>query len=155
MTDTTNLQDVVPAAEQSLDDRIAAKFGLQDEPGASEEPKQLDTPAETAKADDGELTPDDLVPDEPPQPPDEWVELDRKGEKRKVSKEEARNLAQQGWDYSEKMRDFKAQSEQVEQMRQAVMAKAQLHPKLIEAAADVRGYEKALGQFQQGLDIVS
>ena len=151
MPDTTNPQEVVPAAEQSLDDRIAAKFfGSQETPEAAPEVEQSATPVETTKADDGELSPEDIAPDETPtQTADEWVELDRKGEKRKVSKEEARNLAQQGWDYSEKMRDFKAQSEQVEQMRQAVMAKAQLHPKLIEAAADVRGYEKALGQFQQ------
>ena len=151
MTDTTNPQEVVQAAEQSLDDRIAAKFfGSQETPEAAPEVEQSATPVETTKADDGELSPEDIAPDETPtQTADEWVELDRKGEKRKVSKEEARNLAQQGWDYSEKMRDFKAQSEQVEQMRQAVVAKAQLHPKLIEAAADVRGYEKALGQFQQ------
>ena len=151
MPDTTNPQEVVPAAEQSLDDRIAAKFfGSQETPEAAPEVEQSATPVETTKADDGELSPEDIAPDETPtQTADEWVELDRKGEKRKVSKEEARNLAQQGWDYSEKMRDFKAQSEQVEQMRQAVVAKAQLHPKLIEAAADVRGYEKALGQFQQ------
>ena len=152
MTDTTtNPQEVVQAAEQSLDDRIAAKFfGSQETPATAPEVELPTTPVETTTAGDGELTPEDIAPDEmQTQTADEWVELDRKGEKRKVSKEEARNLAQQGWDYSEKMRDFKAQSEQVEQMRQAVVAKAQLHPKLIEAAADVRGYEKALGQFQQ------
>ncbi len=151
MTDTTNPQDVVPAAEQSLDDRIAAKFfGSQETPATAPEVEQPTTPVETTTAGDGELTPEDIAPDETPtQTADEWVELDRKGEKRKVSKEEARNLAQQGWDYSEKMRDFKARSEQVEQMHAAVMAKAQLHPKLIDAAADVRSYERALGQFQQ------
>ncbi len=151
MTDTTNPQDVVPAAEQSLDDRIAAKFfGSQETPATAPEVEQPTTPVETTTAGDGELTPEDIAPDEmQTQTADEWVELDRKGEKRKVSKEEARNLAQQGWDYSEKMRDFKARSEQVEQMHAAVMAKAQLHPKLIDAAADVRSYERALGQFQQ------
>lgn len=151
MTDTTNPQDVVPAAEQSLDDRIAAKFfGSQETPATAPEVEQPTTPVETTTAGDGELTPEDIAPDETPtQTADEWVELDRKGEKRKVSKEEARNLAQQGWDYSEKMRDYKVQAEQVEQMHAAVMAKAQLHPKLIDAAADVRSYERALGQFQQ------
>lgn len=151
MTDTTNPQDVVPAAEQSLDDRIAAKFfGSQETPATAPEVEQPTTPVETTTAGDGELTPEDIAPDEmQTQTADEWVELDRKGEKRKVSKEEARNLAQQGWDYSEKMREYKVHLEQVEQMRAAVTAKAQLHPKLIEAAADVRSYEKALGQFQQ------
>ena len=150
--ETTNPQDVEQAAEQSLDDRIAAKFfGSQDTPETAPEATQPESPVETTKADDGELSPEDIAPDDAPTltPDAEWVELDRKGEKRKVSKEEARNLAQQGWDYSEKMRDYKVQAEQVEQMRQAVVAKAQLHPKLIEAAADVRSYEKALGQFQQ------
>lgn len=151
MTDTTNPQDVVPAAEQSLDDRIAAKFfGSQETPATAPEVEQPTTPVETTTAGDGELTPEDIAPDEmQTQTADEWVELDRKGEKRKVSKEEARNLAQQGWDYSEKMREYKVHLEQVEQMRAAVTAKAQLHPKLIEAAADVRSYERALGQFQQ------
>ena len=151
MPDTTNPQEVVQAAEQSLDDRIAAKFfGSQETPEAAPEVEQSATPVETTKADDGELSPEDIAPDETPtQTAEEWVELDRKGEKRKVSKEEARNLAQQGWDYSEKMREYKVHLEQVEQMRAAVTAKAQLHPKLIEAAADVRSYERALGQFQQ------
>jgi len=145
METTTTPQEVGESATPSLDDRIAAKFGLAE----SQEQEAPEPAAETAKPDDGELAPEDLQPDDEPQaqPDGEWLELDRKGEKRKVSREEARNLAQQGWDYSENQRALKEDREQFEQMKAAVTAKAQLHPKLIDAAADVRSFERALQQY--------
>src|SRR5690348_17179182 len=92
----------------SFDDRLAAKLGL--EPETSEPEQVAEAPKETPEPADGELAPEDVATDDVA-PSDEWLELDRKGEKRRISKEEAKRLAQQGWDYSTHVERLKAEEQ--------------------------------------------
>lgn len=133
------------APGSSFDDKLAAKLGL-DEPATSE-PQETTEPVEaTPESDAGELSADDLPADDAQEPSD-WLELDRKGEKRRVSKEEAKRLAQQGWDYSTNVEALKAEKAAVEQARSAIIAKAQITPQVVDAAANVRYFERALAQY--------
>jgi hypothetical protein len=133
--------EVVTVESSSFDEKLAAKLGLSPDPRA-EQPEV----AEEATP-EGELAPDDIQVEEPTEPEGEWLELDRKGEKRKVSKEEAKRLAQQGWDYSTNQEQLKAEKAQVAQERAAAQALAQVTPLVVDAAANVKYFERALQQY--------
>jgi hypothetical protein len=137
--------DAAPEAPSpSWDDKLASKLGLTEPSQVAEPPQQ----AEEATA-EGELAPDDIVEDKAPESEGEWfLELDRKGEKRKVSKEEAVRLAQQGWDYSTNQERLKAERDALAQEKAAIQAKAQITPRVIEAAGTVKYFENALQQYQ-------
>jgi hypothetical protein len=129
-------------ASSSWDDKLAAKLGTTPEtPEAAPEAAVEATP-------EGELAPSDIETEEPAPQEGEWLELDRKGEKRKVSKEEAKRLAQQGWDYATNQEQLKAERAIVAQEKAAIAAKAQLTPHVIDAAGTVKYYEHALQQYK-------
>lgn len=138
--------DVGSSTFDSKLDAKLAKIGLIQP--ADAEPAQPKEPVEaTPEAAEGELLADDLPVDEQEPTGDEWLELDRKGEKRKVSKEEAKRLAQQGWDYSDNQQKLKADTDALEQVKAALQAKAQITPQVVDAAANVRYFERALQQY--------
>lgn len=140
--ETATPSDAVPEVSSSFDDKLAAKLGLTDSP-------QDDAPQAADEATpEGELNPDDIGGDEPASEEGDWLELDRKGEKRKVSKEEAKRLAQQGWDYSTNQEQLKAERQAVAQERAAIQAKANITPHVLDAAGNVKFYENALRQYQ-------
>lgn len=125
----------------SFDDKLANMLGTAPTPEAD---TATATPEVTAE---GELSAADVEALDPEVVPEgEWLELDRKGEKRKVSKEEAKRLAQQGWDYSTNQESLKADRRTLENIKGVLQAKAQLIPMVIDAAANVRMYERALQQ---------
>lgn len=139
MEPTTPVTDVAP----SLDDRLADAFGLQDDPAPAEPPQELP---------EGELAPEETQDDTVETAPEgDWLELDRKGEVRKVSKEEAKRLAQQGLDYNVKMESFNTERQAFEQAKAAWSAKAQITPQIVDAAANFKAVQARLDQFQ-GLD---
>lgn len=130
------------APEPSWDDRLANVLGLS-------EPEQVTAPPEAEQATpEGELAPEEIEQETPTEPEGEWLELDRKGEKRKVSKEEAKRLAQQGWDYSTNQEQLKAERQSLAQEKAAIQARAQITPRVIDAAGNVKMYERALSQYQ-------
>lgn len=124
---------------------MAAKFGL-DEPKPVEE-----TPApEAREATEGEGEPEielDIPADDQPQA-EEWLEIERKGEKRKLSKEEAAKYASMGFDYATNTEALKAEKAIITQYKQALEAKGQITPAVIEARANVVAYERALAPYQ-------
>lgn len=140
----TTPTDVATEAPSSWDDKLSAKLGITPESDALAAPETLP---------EGELAADDIQTEEAPEPEGEWLELDRKGERRKVSKEEAKRLAQQGWDYNTNQEQLKAERAIFAQEKAAVQAKAQLTPMVIEAAGNVKAYESALRQYD-GFDWV-
>src|SRR5690349_12665886 len=150
--ETANLE--TGAAEQapdssSFDDRLAAKLGFGTE--TAEPAEQPAAPEATAEVPEGELSADEVAENDPAPSEDDWLEIDRKGEKRRVSKEEAKRLAQQGWDYSTQVERLKAEEASLTQLKAAVTARAQLTPQVVEAAANVKFFERALQQYQ-GID---
>jgi hypothetical protein len=138
---TTPTPDVAEAPATSFDDKLAAKLGFSKQPAE-------EAPPEAEALPEGELSPDELGLESEAEPTDgEWLELDRKGERRKVSKEEAKRLAQQGWDYNTNQEALKAEKATIEQQRAALQAKAQITPQVIDAAANVRYYENMLKAY--------
>ena len=145
----------------SLDDRLAKTFGLtddepapatqQDAPASPETDTQV--PETTEAADPDALTDADLGIGEgeeakPSEGGEEWLELDRKGELRKVSKEEAKRLAQQGWDYEQKMADYNAAAALTTQLREQVQARGAVTEELLDARADRRMLEKQMANWE-------
>lgn len=137
--DLSGQPDVSTAPDSSFDDKLAAKLGF--EPTESEPQEQ----EPKADAPEGELSADDLPAEA--QEPSDFLELDRKGEKRRVSKEEAKRLAQMGYDYNVNVEALKADRAAFEQEKAAVVAKARITPQVVDAAANVRYFERALAQY--------
>ncbi len=132
-----------PATEvaevQSFDDKLAAKLGL-----AEPAPEKEAPPAEEATA-EGALAPDDLPAEDVD--PDEF-EITHNGKPVKLSKEEAKKQAQLGYDYTQKTQALAEERKALETTKAALQAKAQITPQVIDAAANVRYFERALQQWQ-------
>lgn len=150
VTAATPIQETAPAESATFDTKLDAKLAkMYGEPSPSEPAAPKEAEQATPEVADGELSADDLQTETDPAPAgDDYLELDRHGEKRKVSKEEAKRLAQQGWDYGQNQEALKADRAHVESMKQAIAVKAQLTPQVIDAAATVKMYGQALQQYQ-------
>ena len=146
-TAATAAHESAPEAgnEATFDTKLAKALGLSEEPTAA--PATEEAPAATQEVAEGELAPEDIAADEQPKP-EEWLELDRKGELRKVSKEEAKRLAQMGWDYSANQEALNAEKAQVEELKKAVTARQTITPQIVEAAATVKAVERQLAQYK-------
>lgn len=133
----------------SFEDKLAAKFGL-DEP--TQAPAEQKTEAPSATSGDAEPEIDVEVPaDDQPQTEGEWLEIERKGEKRRLSKEEAAKFASMGFDYATNTEALKAEKALFLKHKEAYEAKAKVTPEVIEARANVVAVERALAQYN-GLD---
>lgn len=129
------------ASPQTLDEKILAKFGLNDEPEeAQEEPEA--TPAEG----EAEGEPEVQVEDETPQPESDF-EIKHNGEIKKVPVTEAQRLAQMGYDYEFKMQRVHQDAQRVQAMAQAAQARAAIQAQAIDALAEAKSYERMLSQF--------
>lgn len=132
-------------AQQSADDKLdAILFGTDDEGAGEQERTEGDEPTPDVPAD--ELSPEDL--EAQPEEGDDSLELNHNGEIKRVSKEEARKLAQMGLDATQKWQAAAETQKQNEQMRAAMQARLQLHPQMIDAAATLKSYDAALRQYQ-------
>ena len=142
-TQTTTEQ--APVESQSLDDKLAAKFGF----GPEEPEQQAEQPeAEEATPDvaSDELSPEDIPAEEAPS--DEW-ELNHNGQKKRVPKDEALKLAQMGFDYTQKTQALAEERRQIEQAKQAIQARQQLQPQLIQAAAVVQALQAQIKPYAE------
>lgn len=135
-----------PEAPSTFDQKLAAKLGIvESEPSAPTEQPQAEQATEEVA--DGELSTEDIQTEDEPSTGDDYLELDHPSGKRKVSKEEAKRLAQQGHDYSQKMEKLNADRESVESFKQALQLKQQVTPEIVKAEATVMMYGQALQQY--------
>ena len=140
---TATPTDAVKPEGQSLDERIMAKFGLNDEPEAVEEAPE-ETPSEGAT--EGE--PEVVIPEEDiPQEPVGEFELKHNGEIKKVPVAEAQRLAQMGYDYEFKMQRVQQDAQRVKAMEAAIQARAHIQAQALDAMAEAKSYERALSQY--------
>jgi hypothetical protein len=143
MAETTN--PATEVAAPSIDDRISGFLGLSDEPEAPE-PKGGDEPTPDVPAD--ELAPEDIEAEgEAPPPEEDGLELNHNGEVKRVSKEEARKLAQMGLDATQKWQAAADTQRANQEYRAALDAKLQITPQIVDAAAGVKSYEAALQPY--------
>lgn len=132
-----------PAVESaSIDDKLAKMFGLSEEP---EPPAEQEAPAATPDDPDA-LSPEDVPADDLPS--DDEVELNYNGQKRRVPKDEAVKLAQQGFDYTQKTQALAEERRALEAQKQALQARAQATPQLIKAAAVIESLQSQLQPYQ-------
>lgn len=133
----------------SIDDRISNFLGMSDEPKAPEA-KGGDEPTPDVPAD--ELAPEDIEAEAEVEaaPSDEdSLELNHNGEVKRVSKEEARKLAQMGLDATQKWQAAADTQRSNQEYRAALDAKLQITPQIVDAAAAVKSYEAALQPYAQ------
>lgn len=124
----------------SFDDKLAAKLGL------SEPAPEPDAPKEAEEAAPSDELAADEVADEIPSSGE--FEITHNGAKIKVSKEEAKNLAEQGYDYTRKASALAEERKTLEAQKAALQEKARITPEVINAIANVRVHEQALQQYK-------
>ena len=129
-------------AEQSFDDKLASKFGFGDEPQETTQP-ETDTSAPTDSDDELPEVADD---DNATTSDDEW-EIKHNGEVKRVKREEALELARQGYDYTQKTMSLAEERKTVEQLKQALTAREQLMDQVIEGAATVRAIQAQMQPY--------
>lgn len=130
------------AETTSLDDKIAAKFGFAEE--------KAETPPESTEQ--SASTEDDELPEVPeettaPESTDEW-EIKHNGEIKRIKRDEALELARQGYDYTQKTQSLAEERKIVEQQKQALAAKEQLMSQVIEGAAEVRAIKAQMQPYE-------
>lgn len=145
----TTPSDVAPAAspESSFDDKLGSLlFG---EDGPAEGDSGADAPTADAAPDAGGGEPEvDILPEDEHAPaPSGELELIHNGQKVRVSTEQARNLAQMGYDYSQKMQGVNAEKARIQQVAQALQAQGNLQAQLLDHAAVVRALDMQLQRF--------
>lgn len=135
----------VEVAQPSIDDRIAAKFGL-DQPAPTEEAPETPQKATDQEAESEEVEVD--PEEETPQPvPDGFEEIIHNGQTKRVSKEDMRMLAQKGFDYEANMVQNKAERQRLQGIATALEAQHALQVQVIDHVADAKVYDKQLAQY--------
>lgn len=145
MADQTNPAQPEVTQSESVDSRLERFLGVSEEPTAPE-PKGGDEPTPEVPAD--ELAPEDIDPAAEPEAGEDGLELNHNGEIKRVSKEEARKLAQMGLDATQKWQAAAEAQRQNQEFAQAMQAKLSIHPQIIDAAATLKGITAALQPYQ-------
>ncbi len=136
------------AQPQSLDERIAAKFGVADQPMQEEAPPQAPQEA-TPVAENAEAEIDVDLPQEEETPPVDqgFEEITHRGQVKRVSKEDMRNLAQKGFDYEQNMVENKAERQRLQGMATALQAQQALNGQILEHVADARAAQREIERY--------
>lgn len=145
MSDQTTPAPQEVTQQESVDARLERFLGVSDEPEAPEA-KEGQEPTPETPAD--ELAPEDVEAEAPPSE-DDGLELNHNGEIKRVSKEEARKLAQMGLDATQKWQAAAEAQRQNQEFRQALQAKLTIHPQIIDAAATVKAIGAQLQQLEE------
>lgn len=149
-------EQAVSAPELSIEDRMAALFQA-DEPkvAAKPKPEPTATPEVAPEQDDqatttDELTADDLPDDEQPAQSDlDTLEIEWRGEKKRLGRDELKDLAQKGYDYTAKTQQLSEERTRLQLMAQAVQQTAQLQSALVEEIGDAKAIQRELSRFPQ------
>lgn len=155
MAETTPTQGVEQGASLSVEQRLANFYGGNvveppaDEPAVSEQAPETEAAPEEAAQDEGqaeELTADDL-PDEGEQaaqhPLDEF-EIVHNGTQHKLPRDKVIELAQKGFDYTQKTQALANQQRAAMELMTRVQELESLAPEVANELAQVRAAEKAL-----------
>lgn len=133
------------AVEQSVEDRM---LNLLESPEIEEEAADPET-------EDAEVESDEEDSQEEPEAPVK-LKLTRNGEEIEVDLEEAKNLAQQGYDYTQKTQKLAEERKQVEIQAQAIKAQEQaliqqatLQQAFIQDIAKVTAIDEQLAQYEK------
>ncbi len=139
------------AEMQSVEDRLIGLLSAEDPDGSEVTEDQEDQEAETEEV-EGKETDEDS--EEEPEPVTK-LKLTRNGEEIEVDLEEAKNLAQQGYDYTQKTQKLADERRQVEMQTQALKAQedalrqsAQTQQAFIKDIARVTSIDEQIAQYE-------
>lgn len=139
-----------PTGVESADpiDRISALLdgpddGEPEEEREEEESQQPDDPEENAAVEGEE--PEESEPEEAPEP---LEEINWNGEVKKLTKTELKELAQKGFDYTQKTQQLAEQRHQFEAQAKAIQQSIALQNQQIEVIAQVKAIDGQLTQFK-------
>jgi hypothetical protein len=142
MEDATN-----PLGEVEAVDAIANLLGGQDDPVPEEPEEDADEPQEEA-TDEGDESSEDEEQEATAETPEELEEITWEGETKKLTKTEVRELAQKGFDYTQKTQQLAEARRHFEAEAQAVKQSIALQNQQIEVIAEVKSLDSQLAQFK-------
>lgn len=143
--DQTNPGNPEVTQAENVDSRLERFLGVSDEPAAPGDREARANP--DAPAD--ELGADDIDTGDEPASEEDSLELHHNGEVKRVSKEEARKLAQMGLDATQKWQAAADAQRQNHEFRQALNARLSIHPQIIDAAATLKSIQAALEPYEK------
>lgn len=132
--------------QASPEDRVLAILDRQPEVPEAEEPEQ-EAAAEQPQ-DQGEPSADDIPEEEAQQPAVDTLEITHNGQKRTLTRDEAVSLAQQGFDYTQKMQRLSDESRQVTAMLSRAQEIEQFEAQIAPERAQVAAIEGQLRNYQ-------
>lgn len=162
----TSTTPATPAVEQAPQADVVARMGNylkqfdEDQAKANApEPPQPEKPTAPqpeiaaeppeSQAPEGELTPEDLTDEAaPPQPEADAFEIVHKGQQHKLSRAQTIELAQKGFDYTEKTQALAEQSRSIQAQLQKAAEMEQVQMALTQDLAQVEAFKAQLAPYQ-------
>lgn len=131
-----------PVAEVAIEDRIAAVFAGEPKPGA--QPSQAEAPAEVPTEDAPTEAPEtDEAPTE-----EEWLEIVHNAAPQRLTKAQAKDFAEKGYDYTQKTQKLAEERKQFQALEQNIKAREKLQPEVLKALATAEAYGLMLKQYE-------
>jgi hypothetical protein len=141
MEDATN-----PLGEVEAVDAIANLLGGQDDPVPEEPEEEADEPQEEATDEDDEFSEDEEH--EADAETDELEEITWEGETKQIPKSVLKELAQKGFDYTQKTQQLAEARRQFEAEAQAVKQSIAIQNQQIDVVTEIKSMDAQLAQFK-------
>lgn len=135
-------QAIEAVASDPMDQMMEYLEAEDEETEVGEEPEAEET--ETGDEESDEATEEEAAP-----AAEEFEEITHNGEVKKLSKSELKELAQQGFDYTQKTQQLAEQRRQLDAMQQSFQQQAQIQAHLSDQLANVKAIEGQLAQWKQ------
>lgn len=140
-----------PAPEASISDRLSAYLAAE-VPADNKAPQEAQEPADNAPveaADDAEYVDAQVEDSEPVEAEDDPTEeIKWNGEVKRLTKAELRELAQKGFDYTQKTTSLAEEKRAFEAERQRQQAVFQANAQQLETIAELKAIDSKLAQFE-------
>lgn len=134
-------QAIEAVAADPMDRMMQYLDAEEEETEVGDEPEAEEPEAEEERSDE---TTEEQAP-----PAEEFEEITHNGEVKKFSKTELKELAQQGFDYTQKTQALADQRRQLDAMQQAFEQQAQMQAQFTDQLAQVKAIEGQLAQWKQ------
>lgn len=135
------MDDQAPGAvESDLTERMTEFLDSDEGDPTGDEPENAEPEAEEPEPSE--------EPEEEAPPAEEFEEITHNGEVKKLSKTELKELAQQGFDYTQKTQQLAETRRYLEQQEQAIQQQAQLQAQFTDQIAAAKALESQLAQWK-------
>jgi len=139
---------------ESILDRIAQNHYAEPEdeaPGEDSDETDEDEPEQDEPEESDGEGPEEEAEEVAEETPEEFEEIEHQGQVKKLTKAELKELAQKGFDYTQKTQEVAQQRRALEAQQQAFVQQATLQAQVMEQYGTVKGLEAQLQQYQSVL----